>query len=136
MKLTSGSTGHPKAARTTEAQLIVDSEQIVQAMGIGPDDTQIAVVPLSHAYGLSVILVPTLLQGTAMVLRESFVPHQLPADARSYDARTFAGVPFMFEYFMANPPADGWPPGLTHARFPPAHDCRSRRSAASLRGSA
>jgi long-chain acyl-CoA synthetase len=47
-----------------------------------------------------------------MVLRESFVPHQLPADARSFDATTFPGVPFMFEYFIANPPENGWPRGL------------------------
>jgi acyl-CoA synthetase (AMP-forming)/AMP-acid ligase II len=40
------------------------------------------------------------------------VPHQLPADARRFGARIFPGVPFMFEYFLANPPADGWPPSL------------------------
>ena len=55
---------------------------------------------------------PLLMQGTALVLRESFVPHQLPADARRFGARVFPGVPFMFEYFLANPPADGWPPCL------------------------
>ena len=47
-----------------------------------------------------------------MVLRESFVPHQLPADAGCFDATTFPGVPFMFEYFIANPPETGWPRGL------------------------
>ena len=112
LKLTSGSTGLPKAAVTNDAQLIADSRQIVAAMGIGPDDTQIAVIPLSHAYGLSVILVPLIIQGTAIILRESFVPHQLPADARAFGGRTFAGVPFMFDYFLAHPPADGWPEGL------------------------
>jgi len=112
LKLTSGSTGLPKAARTTDAQLAIDSRQIVAAMGIGPDDTQIAAIPLSHAYGASVILVPLLLQGTPMVLRESFVPHQLPSDAAAFDARVFAGVPFMFDYFIDNPPAEGWPDSL------------------------
>jgi len=112
LKLTSGSTGLPKAARATDAQLIADSQHIVAAMGIGPDDTQIAAIPLSHAYGTSVILVPMLLQGTPMVLRESFVPHQLPSDARRHDARVFAGVPFMFDYFLEHPPAEGWPSSL------------------------
>ena len=124
LKLTSGSTGLPKAAVTTEAQLIADSRQIVTAMGIGPDDTQLAVIPLAHAYGASVILVPLILQGTPIVLRDSFVPHQLPADGRTFGARTFAGVPFMFEYFLAHPPPDGWPDGLRRlisagARLPP-----------------
>lgn len=112
LKLTSGSTGLPKAARISDAQLIADSRQIAAGMQIGPDDTQIAVIPLSHAYGLSVILVPLIVQGTAMVLRESFVPHQLPADARTYRATTFPGVPFMFDYFLGNPPPDGWPDTL------------------------
>jgi long-chain acyl-CoA synthetase len=112
LKVTSGSTGRPKATLNTDAQLIADSEQIVQGMGIGPDDTQMAVIPLSHAYGTSVILVPLLLQGTPMVLRESFVPPQLPDDASRYGARVLAGVPYMFEYFLSHPPAGGWPATL------------------------
>ena len=112
LKLTSGSTGLPKASRCAERVLVADSTQIVQGMRIGPDDTQIAVIPMSHAYGISVILVPLVLQGTPMVLRDSFVPHQLPADAAATRARTFPGVPFMFDYFLANPPPGGWPAGL------------------------
>jgi acyl-CoA synthetase (AMP-forming)/AMP-acid ligase II len=123
VKITSGSTGLPKATLNTERHLITDSRQIVTGMGIGPADTQIAVIPLSHAYGLSVILVPLILQGTAMVLRESFVPHRMPEDAETYGATTFPGVPFMFEHFLAHPPA-GWPPRLRRlisagARLPP-----------------
>lgn len=109
LKITSGSTGVPKAARTTDAQLIADSEQIVAGMGIGPDDTQMAVIPLSHAYGASVVLVPLILQGTPIVLRDAFIPQQLPDDAAVYRARTFPAVPYMFEYFLANPPRAGWP---------------------------
>jgi long-chain acyl-CoA synthetase len=112
LKLTSGSTGIPKAARVTDSKLIADSEHIVTAMGIEPTDTQIAVIPLSHAYGASVVLVPLLIQGTAIVLRDSFVPHQVPADARAFRATTFPGVPFMFDYFVSNPPAGGWPDPL------------------------
>ena len=112
LKVTSGSTGLPKAAITTEAALVSDTNHITEAMGIGPDDTQLAAIPLSHAYGLGSLLVPLLLQGTAVVMRESFVPHQLRADAERYAPRIFPGVPFMFEYFLANPPEDGWPPSL------------------------
>ena len=46
-------------------------------MGIKPSDTQIAVIPLSHSYGLGVLLMPLLLQATAIVVRDSFVPPQL-----------------------------------------------------------
>jgi long-chain acyl-CoA synthetase len=112
MKLTSGSTGMPKATITTEAQLIADARQIMEGMRIGPDDAQICAIPLSHSYGMSVILMPLLLQGTPIVMRDSFVPAQLPADARACGATVFPGVPFMFQHFLAHPPADGWPPTM------------------------
>ena len=112
LKVTSGSTGPAQATLTTESQLVADGAHIVAAMRIEPCDTQIAAIPLSHSYGLGVLVMPLLMQGTACVLRDSFVPHQLPADARQFGARVFPGVPFMFEYFLANPPAGGWPPTL------------------------
>ena len=114
LKVTSGSTGAPKATLTTEAQLIADATHIIAGMRIAPADTQIAAVPLSHSYGLGNLVLPLLLQGTAIVLRDSFIPQQLPDDARRYRTRVFPGVPFMFEYFIAHPPADGWPACLEH----------------------
>jgi len=112
LKLTSGSTGAPKATLTTEAQLVADATHIVAAMDIRPDDVQIAAIPVSHSYGLGNLMLPLLMQGTAFVLRDSFIPHQLPDDARRVGARVFPGVPFMFEYFLAQAPAGGWPPTL------------------------
>jgi long-chain acyl-CoA synthetase len=113
LKLTSGTTGVPRATLTSEAALVLDSSTLMQAMGIGPNDTQVATIPLSHAYGFGNLLVPLLLQGTAIVLREAFVPQRLPADARAVGARVFPGVPFMFDYFGQHPPPGGWPPTLT-----------------------
>lgn len=113
LKLTSGSSGLPRAARTSEDQLIADGEQIIAAMRIGPDDTQLAVIPLAHSYGLGALVMPLLLQGTPIVLRESFIPQQLPFDAQRFGVRRLPGVPFMFEYLLEHPPAEGWPLGLT-----------------------
>jgi acyl-CoA synthetase (AMP-forming)/AMP-acid ligase II len=112
LKLTSGSTGLPRATLTTEGNLIADGEHIIEGMGIRTDDIQTAVIPLSHSYGLGNLIMPLLLQGTALVLRESFGPHELLADARRFHARVFPGVPYMFSYFAANPPPEGWPPDL------------------------
>lgn len=109
LKLTSGSTGFPKAILTAEPQLIADGERIIGTMGIYPTDTQVAVIPLSHSYGFGNLLMPLLLQGTAIVLRDSFVPQQLLLDARRFHTRVFAGVPYMFNYLAANPPPEGWP---------------------------
>ena len=89
LKVTSGSTGLPKATFTRESQLVADTVHITTAMDIGPDDCQIAAIPISHAYGLGNLVMPLLLQGTAIVLREAFIPQQLHADATTYGARVF-----------------------------------------------
>jgi long-chain acyl-CoA synthetase len=112
LKLTSGSTGLPRATFTTSTHLLLDSLHIVEAMGIRPDDVQLGLIPLSHAYGLGSLVVPLLIQGTAVVLRESFVPGHVPDDATSYGARVFPGVPFMFEHLAAHLPAVAWPRSL------------------------
>ena len=112
LKLTSGSAGAAKATRTTEAQMVADALHIVEAMDIRAGDIQIAAIPMSHSYGLGNLLLPLLLQGTACVLRDSFVPQLLAADAHRFGARIFPGVPFMFEYFLDHPPAGEWPQTL------------------------
>jgi long-chain acyl-CoA synthetase len=109
LKLTSGSTGLPKATFSTEEQLLADVDHITTAMGIRADDCQMACLPLSHAYGMGNLLLPLLVQGTAVVLREGFVPHQFMDDARTYDARVFPGVPFMFDHFKDHFPPGTWP---------------------------
>jgi long-chain acyl-CoA synthetase len=112
LKLTSGSTGFPKAILTRESHLLADGERIIAAMGIAAGDTQLAVIPLSHSYGFGNLVMPLLLQGTAMILRDSFVPSQVLVDAHRYQPRVFAGVPYMFNFMAANTPADGWPSSL------------------------
>jgi acyl-CoA synthetase (AMP-forming)/AMP-acid ligase II len=112
MKVTSGSTGPSRTTVTTETQLLADARHIVTGMRIGRDDTQLAVIPLSHSYGFSSLVMPLLAQGTPFVLRESFIPSNVSADARDYGARVFPGVPFMFQRLLADPPAAGWPPTL------------------------
>ena len=71
-------------------------------------------IPMSHAYGLGHLLVPALIHGSALLLRDAFVPHRLPGDVRRVGARVYPGVPFMFDHFAENPPVGGWPPTLTH----------------------
>jgi long-chain acyl-CoA synthetase len=112
LKLTSGSTGLPRATLTTERHLQLDSEHIIDAMGIRPADTQLGLIPLSHAYGLGSLVVPLYLQGTTVVLRESFVPSHVPDDASRHGARVFPGVPFMFEHLADHLSKDDWPPSL------------------------
>jgi long-chain acyl-CoA synthetase len=112
LKVTSGSSGLPKATFTRESQLLADTLQITEAMDIRAEDCQIAAIPLSHAYGLGNLLIPILVNGTAIVLREAFVPHAILSDAVRFGARVFHGVPFMYAHFAANPGDRFWPGSL------------------------
>jgi long-chain acyl-CoA synthetase len=101
LKLTSGSTDVPKAAIALAQHLVNDGLHIIEAMGIGPDDVNLACIPLSHSYALGNIVMPLLLQGTAVALRQSFSPPQFVSDVESSGATVFPGVPFMFERLRA-----------------------------------
>jgi long-chain acyl-CoA synthetase len=109
LKLTSGSIGPARAARTTESQLIADGRQITATMGIGRDDRQLVAIPLAHSYGLGVIVMPLLLQGTPIVLRDSRVPLHITRDARRFEARCLPGVPFLFEHLVEHAADAEWP---------------------------
>ena len=113
LKLTSGSMGGPRAALTAEAAVISDGRTLAAAMDIRPDDVQIAAIPLSHSYGIGNLVMPLLLQGTAICLREAFVPQRVPDDARQYGARHLPGAPFMFDHMATHLPPHQWPPSLT-----------------------
>src|SRR5262245_18166656 len=98
LKLTSGSTEMPKTTVTTEAALIRDSQSITEGMGIGPDDVNLAAIPLSHAYAIGNIVLPLILQGTRVALRPAFSPSQFVRDVQTAGVSVFPGVPFMFDH--------------------------------------
>lgn len=100
LKLTSGSTGASKAVVVSESQLVNDGRHIAFAMGIGPDDVNLGIIPVSHSYGLGNLVMPLLLQGTAVALRATFTPGLLLEDLRTTEATVLPGVPFMFRHFQ------------------------------------
>ncbi len=112
LKLTSGSTGLPKATCTSEQNLLEDTCHITKGMGIGPDDVQLGMIPISHAYGFGDLVMPLFTQGSVCVMRDGFVPPSFASDAGTYGATVMHGVPFMYDVLIAQLPADAWPPSL------------------------
>jgi len=112
LKLTSGSTDLPKAAIAEELHLINDGRHIIEAMGIRPDDVNLACIPLSHSYGLGNLVMPLLWQGTPVAMRPDFTPAHLANDVMVGGATVFAGVPFMFEQLRTLPQLDRLPASL------------------------
>jgi acyl-CoA synthetase (AMP-forming)/AMP-acid ligase II len=77
VKLTSGTTGDLKRVLCSATNLRADGEHIIRTMGIRPADRNLAIIPLGHSYGLGNLVMPLLLQGTAVVCAQAFVPRQI-----------------------------------------------------------
>ena len=92
-KLTSGSTGVPKALPFTHTQMLADGRQVCASMGIASGDLNLAVIPLGHSYGLGNLVVPLLEQGTPLVCVASPLPQALAADIARWRPTVFPAVP-------------------------------------------
>lgn len=97
VKLTSGSTGAPRALDFTHAQMLADGRQICASMDIRPDDMNLAVIPLGHSYGLGNLVLPLLEQGTAMVCPGGPLPRVLAEDCARSKATVFPAVPTLLQ---------------------------------------
>ena len=111
VKLTSGSTGQPKALAFTNAQMLADGRQVCASMGIAPNDVNFAVIPLGHSYGLGNLVMPLLMQGTALVCSGVPLPHVLAADIARWRPTVFPAVPALLRAFaQSDLPADALAP--------------------------
>jgi acyl-coenzyme A synthetase/AMP-(fatty) acid ligase len=102
LKITSGSTGTPRALPFTHAQILADGRMVCRTMGIGPGDLNLAVIPLGHSYGLGNLVVPLLAQGTPLVCASAPMPHALAADCARWRPTVFPAVPALLRALAAS----------------------------------
>lgn len=93
IKLTSGTTGNLKLVYCSPDNLRADGEHIIRTMGIRPTDRNLAIIPLGHSYGLGNLVMPLLLQGTAVVCAPMFVPRQILQWIEQYQVSVLPTVP-------------------------------------------
>jgi acyl-CoA synthetase (AMP-forming)/AMP-acid ligase II len=101
LKLTSGSTGKPKGIVTSEANLIADCEQICATMDIRPGDVNFGAIPFSHSYGFSNLVTPLLLQGTAVVISNDYLPQSIVDYCNRWHCTVVPAIPMVFEHLAA-----------------------------------
>lgn len=114
VKLTSGSTGTPRALVFTHAQMIADGRQVCSSMGINPTDLNLGIIPFGHSYALGNLIVPLLVQGTAVVTAASPLPNALAADCARWKPTVFPAVPTLLRALAQ---ADTEPAALTSLRL-------------------
>lgn len=97
LKLTSGTTGTPRAIRFTAAQLLADCESICETMGISRNDLNYGVIPWSHSYGFSNLVTPLLCRGVPVVATEDRMPRAILNGLAESGATVFPGLPVFFQ---------------------------------------
>jgi long-chain acyl-CoA synthetase len=107
MKLTSGSTGLPKAIVCSEANLVADSTNICATMRITRDDLNLGAIPFSHSYGFANLVLPLVLQGTPIVISNDYLPLSTIGLCNTHGCTVVPLIPMVFEHLAALPVEDG-----------------------------
>ncbi|HET6966600.1 MAG TPA: long-chain fatty acid--CoA ligase [Acidimicrobiales bacterium] len=100
---TSGTTGRPKGAMLTHANLWWNNVNALHAMDTMEDDVTLVVAPLFHIGGLNVTTLVAWQKGAEVVLHRSFDPGACLADIPRYGVTTMFGVPAMFLLISQHP---------------------------------
>src|ERR1700678_840771 len=96
---TSGTTGLPKGVGLTHRNLLFIAAVSAQIRSLTPDDRLYGVLPMSHAVGLSVVLLGALLSGATLYLAPRFDPVTAVAALEKERLTVVLGVPSMFSLF-------------------------------------
>jgi len=103
---TSGTTGRPKGAVLSHANLLASAEALRLAWRWSAADRLLLALPLFHMHGLGVGLHGTLHAGASAVLFPRFEPDALLHAARRLEATLFFGVPTLYHRLVSAPGAD------------------------------
>ena len=93
---TSGTTGPPKGAMLTHANICTNARTAGEVMGAGPDDRYFVPLPLFHVFGLVLGCLTPLLFGASIVLDDIFSPRKALALIERHRCTMNFGVPAMF----------------------------------------
>jgi long-chain acyl-CoA synthetase len=97
---TSGTTGLPKGVMLTHRNLLFLAAGSARIRSLTPDDRFYGVLPMSHAVGLSVVLLGTLLSGATLYLSSRFDPVAALASLEKDRLTVVLGAPAMFSLLL------------------------------------
>ncbi|MEV2252804.1 long-chain fatty acid--CoA ligase [Streptomyces sp. NPDC050147] len=100
---TSGTTGRPKGAMLTHANLTWNAVNVLVDADLTTDTVALVSAPLFHAAALGMLTLPVLLKGGHCVLVESFDPAETLGLVEQHGVRVMFGVPTMYERLTREP---------------------------------
>ncbi|OZG73195.1 long-chain-fatty-acid--CoA ligase [Hahella sp. CCB-MM4] len=99
---TSGTTGKPKGAELTHANIFLNVVQFARLSNARTDDNQLVVLPLFHTFGQTVQMCGSLYNGNKMVLIPRFDPQAVVQAMLTEEITVFCGVPTMYWALLHN----------------------------------
>jgi long-chain acyl-CoA synthetase len=101
---TSGTTGKPKGAELTHANLDGNAEVVCRALTqVGPEDVVLGALPLFHSFGQTAAMNASLRDGACLALLARFDPQQALEMMQSLGVTVFLGVPTMYAAMLNQP---------------------------------
>jgi long-chain acyl-CoA synthetase len=94
---TSGSSGEPKGVMLTHANIVANLRDVPEVLTLGPEDTAVSFLPLSHAFERTTAYV-YLTHGVSLVFAESI--DTLARDLMAVRPTVMIGVPRVFEKLL------------------------------------
>lgn len=102
LMFTSGSTGLPRAVRITHANIQANTNSIIQALQIEPNDRMMVILPFYYCFGTS-LLHTHLRVGASLVLSDGFTYPETALDLMDETrCSSLAGVPSTFHTLLRN----------------------------------
>mgnify|MGYP006281022013 CR=1 FL=1 len=100
---TSGTTGLPKGAVHTHAQVLANARAAAQVQAFGPHTRALGLLPLFHVGGLCIQVLPALLSGGAVRLHARFDPGLWLQDVATWRPHTSLLVPATMRAIFEHP---------------------------------
>lgn len=100
---TSGTTGRPKAVALSEENMLASMDGCVQATGFDDSQVMLAVLPLFHAYGLTITTLLPVTTGGSVVVPEKFIPRQILQLIEKHRVSCLIAVPGQYRVLLKEP---------------------------------
>jgi long-chain acyl-CoA synthetase len=100
---TTGTTGQPKGVMLSHRSLLYVAAVSSRLRGLAPQDRAWGVLPISHVYGLTSVMLGTLSAGACLQLAPRFAPQDMLAAIRDEGLTIVQGVPAMYARLLALP---------------------------------
>ncbi len=103
---TSGTTGQPKGAELSHANMVMNAKLSERMYNSEPDDVHLVTLPLFHSFGQTVQMNGGFYNGVTISLLPRFTPDDALGIMERDNVTIFAGVPTMYWAMLNSPNAD------------------------------